>query len=268
LCFAFRELATVHYGIAVVCLTGLVVILLSFYGVPAAASVQARALDTLLGSALALLAYFAWPTWERGRERAVLAALLEAYADYLDATLRGDAQARHETRIDARAARSSAQASLDRLRAEPASRANVPRAEALVAQANRLMRAAMMLEATRTWKPRAPTTPCRRTRDSTHSRRPATRPCATARPHCGIRARRKAIAPCVHSNVRLRHRSRTRTTHSTSACSMPATAPSMPSTACCTCWRSPATPHRRSLPAGDASAARRRTPTVSSPPRR
>jgi uncharacterized membrane protein YccC len=150
LCFAFRELATVHYGIAVVCLTGLVVILLSFYGIPAAASVQARALDTLLGSALALLAYFAWPTWERGRERAVLATLLEAYADYLDATLRGDAQARHETRIDARAARSSAQASLDRLRAEPASRANVPRAEALVAQANRLMRAAMMLEATRT----------------------------------------------------------------------------------------------------------------------
>ena len=150
LCFAFRELATVHYGIAVVCLTGTVVILLSFYGIPAAASVQARAIDTALGSALALLAYFAWPTWERGRERAVLANLLDAYASYLGATLHGDAQARHETRIDARAARSDAQASLDRLRAEPASRTNLPRAEALVAQANRMMRAAMMLEAMRT----------------------------------------------------------------------------------------------------------------------
>ncbi|MBU6476632.1 MAG: FUSC family protein [Xanthomonadaceae bacterium] len=149
LCFAFRELATVHYGIAVVCLTGTVVILLSFYGIPAAASVQARAVDTLLGSTLALLAYFAWPTWERGRERATLADLLDAYAAYLDATLHGDAQARHATRIEARAARSSAQASLDRLRAEPASRANLPRAEALVAQANRVVRAVMMLEAAR-----------------------------------------------------------------------------------------------------------------------
>jgi uncharacterized membrane protein YccC len=149
LCFGFRELATVHYGIAVVCLTGTVVILLSFYGIPAAASVQARAVDTMLGSALALLAYFAWPTWERGRERATLAGLLDAYADYLGAVLHGDAQARHATRIEARAARSSAQASLDRLRAEPASRANLPRAEALVAQANRVVRAVMMLEAAR-----------------------------------------------------------------------------------------------------------------------
>ena len=149
LCFGFRELATVHYGIAVVCLTGTVVILLSFYGIPAEASVQARAIDTALGSALALLAYFVWPTWERGRERATLAGLLDAYADYLGAVLHGDAQARHASRIEARAARSSAQASLDRLRAEPASRANLPRAETLVAQANRVVRAVMMLEAAR-----------------------------------------------------------------------------------------------------------------------
>ncbi|WHZ18499.1 MAG: putative membrane protein [Rhodanobacteraceae bacterium] len=149
LCFAFRELASVHYGIAVVCLTGLVVILLSFYGIPAEASVQARAIDTALGSALALLAYLVWPTWERGREREVLARMLEAYRDYLAAVVRGDARTRRETRVAARAARSSAQASLDRLRAEPASRINLPRAEALVAQANRLIRAAMALEAAR-----------------------------------------------------------------------------------------------------------------------
>jgi hypothetical protein len=78
-----------------------------------------------------------------------LAGLLDAYAAYLGATLHGDAQARHATRIEARAARSNAQASLDRLRAEPASRANLPRAEALVAQANRVVRAVMMLEAAR-----------------------------------------------------------------------------------------------------------------------
>jgi len=149
LCFAFRELAAVHYGIAVVCLTGLVVILLSFYGIPAATSVQARAIDTAIGSGLALLAYLLWPTWERGRERAVLAGVLENYRDYLVAVLHGDARARRETRSAARAARSAAQASLDRLRAEPASRANLPRAEALIAQANRFVRAAMVLEAAR-----------------------------------------------------------------------------------------------------------------------
>ncbi|MGH8235206.1 MAG: FUSC family protein [Rhodanobacteraceae bacterium] len=109
LCFAYRELATVHYGIAVVCLTGLVVILLSFYGIPPETAVHARALDTVLGSALALLAYLLWPTWERGRERAVLAGMLDAYRDYLRAVLHGDPRARHDTRSAARAARSGAQ---------------------------------------------------------------------------------------------------------------------------------------------------------------
>ncbi|HET9835873.1 MAG TPA: FUSC family protein [Rhodanobacteraceae bacterium] len=150
LCFAYRELATVHYGIAVACLTGVVVILLSFYGIPPITSMPARAEDTALGSALALAAYFLWPTWERGRERATLARTLDAYRDYLVAVLCGDARARFEARTAARAARSNAQASLERLRQEPRSRANLPRAEALLSQANRFMRAAMALEAART----------------------------------------------------------------------------------------------------------------------
>jgi len=149
LCFAYRELASVHYGVAVACLTGLVVILLSFYGVAPEASMSARATDTVLGSALALAAYLVWPTWERGREPAVLAKLLDAYRDYLAASLHGDARARFETRIAARAARSNAQASLERLRHEPRGKEYLPRAEALVAQANRFMRAAMALEAAR-----------------------------------------------------------------------------------------------------------------------
>lgn len=149
LCFAFRELAMVHYGIAVVCLTGLVVILLSFYGIPPETAVHARALDTVLGSALALLAYLLWPTWERGRERAVLAGMLDVYRDYLVAVLHGDARARHDTRSAARAGRSSAQASLERLRHEPSASVQLAHAEALVAQANRFMRAAMSLEAAR-----------------------------------------------------------------------------------------------------------------------
>lgn len=149
LVFGFRELAAVHYGVAVVCLTGLVVILLSLYGVPPETAVLARATETVLGSALAVAAYFVWPTWERGRERAQLAGMLDCYREYLAAVLSGDARTCRETRIAARGARSRAQASLDRLRAEPASRINLPRAEALVAQANRCVRAAMVLEAAR-----------------------------------------------------------------------------------------------------------------------
>lgn len=147
LCFAFRELAAVHYGIAVVCLTGMVVILLEFYGVPADVSAWARADGTALGSALALVAYLLWPTWERGRERTTIAHVFDAYADYLDAVLRGEAAAHYATRIAARAARSAAEASLERLSAEPASRSRLPRAALLMAQANRVVRAAMLLEA-------------------------------------------------------------------------------------------------------------------------
>ena len=150
LCLAYRELATVHYGIAVACLTGVVVILLSFYGIAPDTSVPARAEDTVFGSALALAAYLLWPTWERGRERATLARMLDAYRDYLSAVLCGDARARFETRSAARAARSNAQASLERLRQEPRGQAHLPRAEALLSQANRFMRAAMALEAART----------------------------------------------------------------------------------------------------------------------
>lgn len=149
LSFAFRELATVHYGIAVACLTGAVVVLLAFYGVAPGEAMHARALHTALGSGLALLAYLLWPTWERGRERAALAAMLDAYRAYFDAIAGGDERARHEARAAARRARGNAEASLERLRHEPASARLVERADAAIANANRLVRAAMALEAAR-----------------------------------------------------------------------------------------------------------------------
>ena len=70
LCMGFRYLATAHYGIAVAALTGTVVILLSFGGVNSGAAVMDRVINTALGCGMALLAYVAWPTWERGRARA------------------------------------------------------------------------------------------------------------------------------------------------------------------------------------------------------
>lgn len=149
LVFAFRYLATAHYGLAVAALTGAVVILLSFEGGSPDAALLDRLLNTCLGSVLALLAYLAWPTWERSRTPGTLAAMLRAYADYLRAlTAHGSPRTRREARAAARLARSNAQASLDRLRAEPGVDAAMRfSGESLFANGNRLARTAMTLEA-------------------------------------------------------------------------------------------------------------------------
>jgi len=149
LCMGFRYLATAHYGIAVAALTGTVVILLSFGGVNSGAAVMDRVINTALGCGMALLAYIAWPTWERGRARAALAVMLDAYVSYLHALARPDQRNTHrETRSAARTARTNAQASIDRMRTEPATPPELlALARALFANGNRLARTAMTLEA-------------------------------------------------------------------------------------------------------------------------
>ncbi|WP_250623375.1 FUSC family protein [Pinirhizobacter soli] len=149
LCVGFRYLATAHYGIAVAALTGTVVILLSFDGVESAAAMSDRVLNTVLGSAMALVAYVVWPSWERTRARAALADMLGAYATYL-ATLAGPAtpRERRDARTLSRTARTNAQASLDRMRSEPATPVHLMEmAQTLFANGNRLARTAMTLEA-------------------------------------------------------------------------------------------------------------------------
>ena len=149
LCMSFRYLATAHYGVAVAALTGTVVILLSFEGVNSGDAVVDRVINTALGSGFALLAYVLWPTWERGRARAALSDMLDAYADYLHALARPERRdGRREARTAARTARSNAQASLDRMRSEPATPQPLPElATALFSNGNRLARTAMTLEA-------------------------------------------------------------------------------------------------------------------------
>ncbi|TPG10775.1 FUSC family protein [Rhodanobacter glycinis] len=149
LCMAFRYLATAHYGIAVAALTGTVVILLSFEGVNPGLAVSDRVINTALGCGMALLAYVAWPTWERGRARAALAVMLDAYASYLRSLARSDQRNAHrDARTAARTARINAQASIDRMRTEPATPPELlALARALFANSNRLARTAMTLEA-------------------------------------------------------------------------------------------------------------------------
>ena len=148
LCLAFRYLAVAHYGIAVAALTGTVVVLLSFEGVDSNAAMADRVINTALGSGLALLAYLLWPSWERNQARIALSKMLAAYADYLDALAApADRGTRHEVRTATRTARTNAQASLDRMRAEPGTPAVLLElAETLFANGNRLARTAMALE--------------------------------------------------------------------------------------------------------------------------
>ncbi|MBE1159967.1 FUSC family protein [Dyella acidiphila] len=149
LCMAFRYLATAHYGIAVAALTGTVVIFLSFEGVNSGTAVLDRVLNTALGSGMALVAYVVWPTWERGRARAALSDMLDAYAAYLRALAYPERRDTHrETRTAVRTARTNAQASLDRMQAEPATPSGLLElANALFVNGNRLARTAMTLEA-------------------------------------------------------------------------------------------------------------------------
>jgi uncharacterized membrane protein YccC len=150
LCIGFRLLVQVNYGLGVAMLTGMVVVLLSFEGMAPADAIHARVIATMAGSTLALAAYALWPTWEGRRMQAALAALVDAYRLHLDAVLGGRLGDLVETRSAARRARSNAQASLERLRGEPLRRRSaheLKQAEALLANASRLVRASVAVEA-------------------------------------------------------------------------------------------------------------------------
>jgi uncharacterized membrane protein YccC len=147
-CYGFRTLTPVHYGIAVTLITAMVVILLSFRGEAPMAAVWIRLINTCIGSSLALIAYVAWPTWERHQVRPTLAAMLDGYRRYFTALMFGSVQARADARVAARLARSNAIDSLTRLEAEPMKdQALVELAERVFANANRLVRAVMELDA-------------------------------------------------------------------------------------------------------------------------
>jgi uncharacterized membrane protein YccC len=141
-------LTTVHYGLGVMLLTGLVVILLSFYGIAPGGTMIARGIATALGSALALVGYVVWPSWESQRVPEAVAAMIDAYRVHLRTLLTGDAGARAAARSAARSARTNAQASLERLRGEPRrDEALLAFGESMFANANRFVRADMALEA-------------------------------------------------------------------------------------------------------------------------
>jgi uncharacterized membrane protein YccC len=116
-----------NYVLFTVCITGYIVLLLRLAGVPGPVAATYRVIDTLLGGALALAVYRAWPTWESHHVHELLASLAEALGRdarvllgvYADPS-RWNPTALQQTRAAARLARSNAEASVERMLSEPA----------------------------------------------------------------------------------------------------------------------------------------------------
>jgi uncharacterized membrane protein YccC len=114
------------YVLFSVFLTAFVVALLALLGLPAIPTAEARILETVLGAALALAGYVAWPTWAASTAHENLARLIEAHRDYVKALLAelanpatADAGVLRGLQAAARQGRSDAEAAAARLADEP-----------------------------------------------------------------------------------------------------------------------------------------------------
>jgi uncharacterized membrane protein YccC len=152
--FFLRWLGPANYGIFAIVVSGLIVLLLAIAGVPPKEVISARGINTVLGGALAILAYRLWPTWERTRISERIARMSDAYREYLHAILRFDpadpdsVRELERARRAARVARSNLEASVDRLSSEPgATREQMMRLNAILASSHRFIHAVMALDA-------------------------------------------------------------------------------------------------------------------------
>ncbi len=152
--FLCRCFGPANYGILTAAVSGLVVLLIALTGVAPKEVIAARALNTTVGGLLALIAYAAWPTWERTQLPEAMAALLEAYRKYFRELVRsysgkeGGQAELDARRLEARLARSNLEASVERYRAEPGASADeLNRLMSMLASSHRFAHAAMSLEA-------------------------------------------------------------------------------------------------------------------------
>ena len=159
LMFVVRCYGPANYGIFVIAITALVVLLIALagmsHGAAPAGVIAARGVNTVIGGAIALLAYALWPTWERTQVGETMAQMLDAYRDYFRAIREGYLNPKisfagelDRTRAAGRLARSNLEASIDRLSAEPgASEPALSLLTAMLASSHRLAHAMIALEA-------------------------------------------------------------------------------------------------------------------------
>jgi uncharacterized membrane protein YccC len=152
LMFILRCFGGANYGVFATVVTALVVFLISLSGVAPGPVMAARTFNTAVGGALALLAYWVWPTWERHQVGESMARMLDAFRahfrairDYYTGTGTPNLD---RTRAAARVARFNFEASLERAVGEPGVRTEeVTLLGAMLATSHRLTRALLALEA-------------------------------------------------------------------------------------------------------------------------
>jgi len=150
-----RWVGPANYGIFAVAISALVVLLIAITGVSPRELIWARGINTAAGGALALLAYWIWPTWERTQVSERIAEMLEAYREYFhilaESFVRNETTSAREldrARLRARVARTNLEASIDRMGAEPGTTAEqMNQLNALLASSHRFIHAVMALEA-------------------------------------------------------------------------------------------------------------------------
>jgi hypothetical protein len=119
-------LFSVNYAVFSVSITCYVVFLLAFAGAPEHTSAVDRVGATFLGGVLALLSYAIWPTWSRDHVPDDLAELVEAQRRQTALVLHGyldpatfDARGTRQAQLASWRARSTAEAAVDQMVAEP-----------------------------------------------------------------------------------------------------------------------------------------------------
>ena len=118
-----------NYALFTVAITSYVAFALALLGQPEAMALRDRVLATVIAGILVGIAIYVWPTWEGTRARTALAELIEAQRTYLAAILaaymdpkRYDAAAIAAAQRNSWSLRANAEASIDRMLGEPASR--------------------------------------------------------------------------------------------------------------------------------------------------
>lgn len=153
--FALRFIGPANYGVFSIAITGLIVFLIAATGTSPAEVVLQRGVNTAIGGVIALVAYAIWPTWERRQVSETMAEMLDACRVYFRAVMKGFSDRGpgletelNETRRAWRRARSAAEASVDRVAAEP--RVTAQKLETLtsmLASSHALAHAIMAIEA-------------------------------------------------------------------------------------------------------------------------
>jgi uncharacterized membrane protein YccC len=153
--YLLRWVGPANYGIFAIAISALVVLLIAITGLSPRQVILARGVNTAAGGALALLAYWVWPTWERTGISERVAQMLDAYSEYFHGLIgpyvKNEALSAAEldrVRLKARLARSNLEAAMDRLASEPGTTARqMNRLNAILAASHRFIHAVMALDA-------------------------------------------------------------------------------------------------------------------------